>query len=202
MRGSPRQDIFIPFSHTFILYYPCTCTIHRTGTFGPNAKLFIWKILLLYRVNHCTQNAVFFSKTFWARTLARNPPVQCTYCMGAGDTMYTHIQNGLPRNSLEHASWADVVPKQGIACYRLPLCFCFLPAVGAELRASAAPPSPREANRTALRTLRTSFRSPPPPPSSPPPWRLTLFDDELSSFLISARFALFSASTDLSVGSN
>jgi hypothetical protein len=130
------------------------------------------------------------------------PPFNVLY--GCMDSMYTHIvQYGLPRNRrrLEHASWVDVGPKESITCYRLPFCFCFLlSAVEADLRASAAPPSPREANRTALRTLRTSF--PPPTPSSPPP-RLALFDDdEFSSFLISARFALFSASTDLSVGSN
>jgi hypothetical protein len=86
----------------------------------------------------------------------------------------------------------SVGTKKCVACYRLP--FLLLPVLGADLRASATAPSPREANRTALRTLRILFPSPPP--------RLAFFDDESSNFLISAKFALFSASTDFSAGSN
>ena len=80
-----------------------------------------------------------------------------------------------------------------IGSYRLP--FLLLSVLEVDLRASATAPSPREAKRTALRTLRILFPS--------PPSCLAFFDDEEpSSFLISAKFVLFSASTDFSVGSN
>lgn len=112
--------------------------------------------------------------------------------------MYTHT-NGLLRNRQEHASLVALDQKKASHATVYPS--VFVSYAGADLRASATAPSPREANRTALRTLRTPFPSPLPPPSSPPP-RLALFEEEFSSFLISARFALFSASTVLSAGSN
>jgi hypothetical protein len=83
--------------------------------------------------------------------------------------------------------------KRCIGSYRLP--FLLLSVLEVDLRARATAPSPREAKRTALRTLRILFPSPPP--------CLAFFDDEEpSSFLISAKFVLLSASTDFSVGSN
>jgi hypothetical protein len=89
-----------------------------------------------------------------------------------------------------------------IACYRLPFRFCLRSAPGAALRARAIDPSPPEANRTALRTLRTFPSSLPP---SLPTSCLALFNELPRPFpncFISAKFALFSASTDFSVGSN
>jgi hypothetical protein len=104
--------------------------------------------------------------------------------------MYTtHIENHI----------TELHPAVSIACYRLPFRFCPRSTPGAALRARAIAPAPSEANRTALRTLRTFPSSPPP---SPPASRLALFDEpprSLPNFFISARFALFS---DFSVGSN
>jgi len=87
-----------------------------------------------------------------------------------------------------------------IARYRLPFRFCLLSATGADLRASEIAPSPPEANRTALRTLRTFFSPLPSPPAS----CLAFFDEPrpLPNCFIRAKFAPFSASTDFSVGSN
>jgi hypothetical protein len=87
-----------------------------------------------------------------------------------------------------------------LARYRLFFRFCLLSLVGADLRASETAPFPPEANRTALRTLRT-FSSPLP---SHPTSCLAFFEEPrpLPNCFIRSKFALFSASTDFSVGSN
>jgi hypothetical protein len=90
------------------------------------------------------------------------------------------------------------VSVEGNPPYRFPFRFC-LPSE-LDLRARAAAPWPPEANRTALRTLTTS----PVPAPSPPASLLSFFADEppFPICLMRAIFALLSASTGFSIGSN